>query len=45
MLEITFYGESFLGKARAVSFCCVRELTEGQPAVGSSEHRIPSGWI
>lgn len=33
MLEITFYGESFLGKARAVGFCCVTELMEGQPAV------------
>lgn len=45
MLEITFYGESFLGKARAVGFCCVTERTEGQPAVSWAEQRIPSGCI
>lgn len=33
MLEITFYGESFLGNARAVGLRCVTERTEGQPAV------------
>lgn len=35
MLEITFYGKPFMGKARASVCGCVAGLTDGSPCFGS----------